>query len=108
IEFHLKSADGQRKAQEIIERGYETLTRRCRLGELLRPLVHDLQHGSRLDCSAITHIAPSTIRPRENEAPLSICVVTPALTGTGEVADVSAPQVALAETLAGQGHRVTL
>jgi hypothetical protein len=42
IEYYLSSAEGPRKAHEIIERGFSTLTQSCRLNEALRQLILDL------------------------------------------------------------------
>ncbi|HEV3057702.1 MAG TPA: hypothetical protein VGY48_05615, partial [Vicinamibacterales bacterium] len=42
IDDYLSSAEGPRKAREIIERGFSTLTESCRLKDALRQLILDL------------------------------------------------------------------
>ena len=107
-DYHLRSEAGQREAQAIIGHSYETLTRRCRIVDMLRPLVVALQERSRLDCTSASHLVSPATSPAPNAEPLSICVVTPDLAGKPSCADASASQVALAEQFAAQGHLVTL
>jgi hypothetical protein len=42
IDYYLFSAEGLREGHEIVERGFRTLTERCRLADSLRPLILEL------------------------------------------------------------------
>lgn len=42
INYYLSSPEGQKEAQKIATRGFQTLTKKCRLADLLRPLILQL------------------------------------------------------------------
>ncbi len=56
IEYYLQSAAGQAEARRIIDHGFETLTKRCRLSDQLRPLLEQLvtpKPGKKPDFSSV-------------------------------------------------------
>ena len=108
IEHYLNSPTGQAEAQCIIEHGFETLTTRCRLSDMLRPLVEQLNAPAAAHIYTGERFFPVAASPIKNPQALSLCVVTPDVAGEGQHADCGSAQVALAETLALAGHHVTL
>src|SRR6185369_17033556 len=81
---------------------------RCRIREMMRPLVEDLRSRSRLNCTSVRHMVAPASAPIESAAAPSVCVITPDVTGEHEHADAGAAQNALAEVLASRGYKVTL
>ena len=106
IEYFLKSSAGQNEAQRIVDHGFDTLTNRCRLADVLKPLIDQLT--VRPMQSEGARFFPATQAGVVAERPLSICVVTPNVTGDGPNAENGSSQIFLAESLAVAGHRVTL
>jgi GT2 family glycosyltransferase/tetratricopeptide (TPR) repeat protein/glycosyltransferase involved in cell wall biosynthesis len=107
IEYYLGSKTGQQEAQGIIEQGYQTLTRRCRLSDMLRPLVARLMTPATGHVCSATRFFPTATGADAAQA-RAICVVTPDVTGEGPYADTGSAQVALAEALALAGQKITL
>jgi GT2 family glycosyltransferase len=108
IEYYLGSADGRAEAQRIVEHGFETLTTHCRLSDQLRPLVEQLNRPILQRVSSAERYFPVSTSGVREATPLFLCVITPEVAGEGIHADCGSAQVALAETLARAGHRVTL
>jgi GT2 family glycosyltransferase len=108
IEYYLGSAAGHAEAQRIIEHGFETLTVHCHLSDRLRPLVEQLNRPAQQRVTSAERYFPVSISGAKPATPMSLCVITPAVAGEGVHADAGSAQVALAETLAQAGHRVTL
>ena len=108
IEYFLGSPAGQAEAQRIIEHGFEKLTTRCRLSDMLRPLVEKLNPANGVSLTTAERFFPVASSPIQHPQPLSICVVTPDVAGEGIHADCGSAQVELAKTLASTGHKVTL
>jgi len=86
IEYYLGSKTGQQEAQAIIEQGYQTLTRQCRLSDMLRPLVERLISPATGHVGSATRFFPTAVGAVAAQA-RSICVVTPDVTGEGPYAD---------------------
>ncbi|HEV7924447.1 MAG TPA: glycosyltransferase, partial [Verrucomicrobiae bacterium] len=108
IEYYLGSATGRQEAQQIIEHAFETLTKRCRLSDNLKPLVDRLSAPATERVSLAARIFPVVAVAPKPDRPISVCVVTHDVTGEGPHADSGSAQVALAEALAQAGHPVTL
>ena len=108
IEYFLGSPAGQAEAQRIIEHGFETMTARCRLSDMLRPLVEKLNTPASAHITTAERFFPVATSPIKNPRPLSLCVVTPDVAGEGPHGDCGSAQVELARTLALSGHKVTL
>jgi len=104
VDYYVRSEAGQEEAQRIVDGGFETLTKRCRLADVLRPLVE----GLAVPAADPGHYFPICTVHSASEQPSSICVVTPDVTGEGPYAGGGASQVALADTLTKAGHKVTL
>jgi O-antigen biosynthesis protein len=107
IEYYLGSSAGQAEALKIIEHGFETLTRRCRLADMLQPLLARLT-ASQPQPSAAARFFPLRPKPILTPQPLRLCVVTPEVAGEGQFADCGSSQTELARTLVQAGHDVTL
>ncbi|HEV8060733.1 MAG TPA: glycosyltransferase, partial [Gemmataceae bacterium] len=108
IEYYLGSATGRQEAQQIIEHAFETLTKRCRLSDNLKPLVDRLSAPATERVSLAARTFPVVAVAPKPDRPISVCVVTHDVTGEGPHADSGSAQVALAEALAQAGHPVTL
>ncbi|HXA44358.1 MAG TPA: glycosyltransferase, partial [Candidatus Angelobacter sp.] len=108
IEYYLQSAAGQAEAGRIIDRGFETLTKHCRLSDRLRPLLEQLGSPDSGRISTAARYFPVIQSETRKNSPLSVCVLTPAVAGEGMHADCGSAQVALAEALTQAGHQVTL
>ncbi len=107
IEYYMGSKAGQQEAQAIIEQGYKNLTQSCRLSDMIRPLVERLIAPSHDRISSATRFFPAAVGSN-TERPTPICVITPDISGEGPHADCGSAQVALAQSLALAGHKVTL
>jgi len=108
IEYYLGSAAGKQEAQQLVERGFETLTKGCQLSNLLKPLVERLITPAAETVSLAARHFPVVPVANTTGQPISVCVVTPDVSGEGPYAEAGSAQVALAEMLAQSGHKVTL
>ncbi len=108
IEYYLRSPTGRQEAQQIIEHAFETLTKKCRLSDNLKPLVERLSTPASERISLAAQTFPVVAVAPKPDRPISACVVTHDVTGEGPYADSGSAQVALAKMLARAGHPVTL
>lgn len=104
VDYYLATADGQRKAQEIIDHGYLTLTKGCLITDYLSALLNELDTISNLAADE----RPQPTQLGSHGAHHRTCIVV----GRDEVSnsDFGAPagMNRLGELLAGAGHGVTV